>query len=202
MPLRSRPAGAAALVLAVLVARSAAGDEAPAPTTPLAFGTRVRVHTERQGRIVAYLAQERPDALVVDRRRDDKVERLTLPRADIRGLEVSERPSRKGTGALVGMLVGVAGGVLLGVLGGDEGCGSASLPNTLGNFSANLSSATCVSKGEGAFLGALALGPLSAGVGALLAPGEKWRRVDQPSVQVRVTTPPGGGAVVRLSLSF
>lgn len=202
MPLRSRRARAAALVLAALVARSSAADEAPAPTTPLAFGTRVRVHTERQGRIVAYLAQERPDALVVDRRRDGRVERLTLPRADVRGLEVSERPSRKGTGALVGLLVGIVGGAFVGILGGDEGCSSASLPNTLDNFTANLSSATCVSKSDGAFAGALVLGSLGAGVGALAAPGEKWRRIDQPPVQVRVTTPPGGGAVVRLGLSF
>jgi hypothetical protein len=163
---------ASTLAVVVLALRPAAADPAPSPA-PLVFGTRVRIHTAREGRIVAYLAESRSDALVVDRRRDGRVEQLTLPRSDIRGLEVRERPSRKGTAALVGLLVGVVGGAFVGILGGDEGCSSASLPNTLDNFTANLSSATCVSKSEGAFAGALVLGSLGAGVGALAAPGEK-----------------------------
>jgi len=184
------------------VAARAAADDAPAPATPLAFGTRVRVHTARQGRIVAYLAEQRPDALVVDRRRDGGVERLTLVRSEIRSLEVSGRESRRGKGAMVGLILGIVGGAFAGLLTGDEGCGVASLPNTIDNFSANLSSSLCVSKADGALAGALVGGAAGAGLGALAARGEEWRPVPLARLSMGATRPRGGGAAVRLSVSF
>jgi hypothetical protein len=152
--------------------------------------------------VVGSVAEVRDDLLLLERQRDGAVDRLSLQRKDIRRLEVSERRSRKGKGALVGMVVGVTGGVLLGVLGGDASCGVAAGPATLENFTSSLHSSLCIGKGEGAFMAAFLLGPLAASVGAAVAPGEKWRQVDVTRVSFRVTTAAGGGGAVRISVSF
>jgi hypothetical protein len=176
-----------------------AGTNAPAPR--LTQGTRVRLTVAGRGRLVGNVAELRHDTLVLERRRNGEIERLSLLRADVRGTEVSERRSRKTTGALIGMLAGLAGGVALGVAGGDD-CAPDPGPASFVNLGASLSSSLCVGRGEGAFLAAFVLMPLGGAVGAAVAPGEKWRRVDSPRLSVGVTAPRGGGAAARVSVRF
>mgnify|MGYP001033206310 CR=1 FL=1 len=185
--------------LALGLAALAAVPPAIAEEADLRVGQRVRVTTAAE-RIVGRLVAMDDVSLLLSPASGRSAEPLAIFRSDVLGLEVSVRPSRRGTGARIGLLAGLVGAVLIGALGGED-CQSPG-PNTWPNFSRNLKAKMCVSHGEAFFLSALVTLPAGALVGAAIAPGEKWRGVGVDRLAVRPTLPRAGGIGLEVAVAF
>jgi hypothetical protein len=185
---------------AVLVGLS---SEAPAGEASwVGAGSRVRVTLLSSGdRIVGRIVEADDDAIVLRRQKGDQIERLRVPRLDIRKLEVSQRRSRRGRGAGIGALVGVGTAVVLGVVAG-ESCSPPPTENSLLTFSQSLDSSLCFSHAETALLTAIVTIPVGALLGAAIAPGESWRPVDDHHLMLSVGPASGGGVSARVTLRF
>jgi hypothetical protein len=142
-------------------------------------GNRVRVHATgaESGPLVGTLTAVDDNSLTV--KAQDRFVPAVVPRRDVSRLERSMRPSRKGKGALIGL----GAGFVLGFAG----------TAILGNSSESGAIDHCVDVSWGSVYGA-AVGAFGAGIGALVAPGERWNEV--PINLVRSTSrqvePPTG----------
>jgi hypothetical protein len=182
------------LGLALLASdRPAAAEEAKA----LVPGSRVRIRTA-QDRFVGRLVALQGETIVLARAEG---ETLGIRRADVLGLEVSQRPSRRGRGARLGALVGLGAAVAIGVAGGDD-CGVTPGPATWGNFTETLNSNLCFSRTETGFLSGILTVPVGALLGALIAPGEKWRPVGGAELAVQAGASREGGLTVQVTVGF
>jgi hypothetical protein len=162
----------------VCVATAADADE-PAP------GTRVRVtgpgetitHT---GSLVGI-----DDRGVTVRVKDGRT--VLVPPSEVTRLEVSRRPSRRGQGALIGMAVGGVAGFVYG-------------SESNKKYRCNPRVEFCLFGEDGLFTdsesGAITAVPgvlIGAAIGALVGGGEKWRRVEDRRVQIRLAPSRQGG---------
>ncbi len=157
---------AAALVLGC-IAVAAAADE-PAPSPPVAVGTRVRLSAAGITTAPVIGTIRALDAKTVTIDVPGQAEPLAVPVERIRALEVSLGRRSRVTGALVGALLGAAVGALI---------GKASHSNGAYDFQS-------ADEAAGA-LGGLLIG---AGVGALIPPGERWQ--EAPGSRYRVSFAP------------
>ena len=131
-------------------------------TPTLSPGMRLRVTAPdqfRQAFVGTFVADE-PNALVVQA----GAERIAVRREAIQRLEVSERGSSKGKGALIGAAVGTGAvlAMLLSVLSSDFGGGNAEAGRIAAWFAVG--------------------GGLGAAIGAGIAPGERWVELRSPSL--------------------
>lgn len=150
----------------VLALPEQAMAEGPATDAPL-VGSRVRLFTASAGAtpVVGTLAGVDDESLVVTV--DSRQDPLVLSRRDLVRLERSVRPSRKRRGALIGAGVGLVGGIVSvgaateweGFVGGDFGPGP--------YFA----------------IGAV-VALFTAGIGAAVAPGERWAEVPPDRLQI------------------
>lgn len=182
------------LGLAVVAAGRPAAAEEP---TALGPGSRVRV-TTAENRLVGRLVALRGETIVLARAEG---ETLNVRRADVLGLEVSQRPSRRGRGAGLGALVGLGAAVAIGVAGGED-CGATPGPANWGNFTETLNSNLCFSHTEAGLLSGVLTVPAGALLGALIAPGEKWRPAGAAELAVQAGTSREAGLTVRVTLGF
>jgi len=114
---------------------------------------------------------------------------VVVARQDVAKVEVSVRRSRRGKGALIGLGVGAVAGLVLMAAGNSGGC---SREPCIVDFS-----------GPEYYAGsALLLGAVGAGIGALVAPGEKWETVPNDRLRVAVGPTRGGGVRFGVSLGF
>jgi hypothetical protein len=165
-------------------------------------GSRVRITLLSSGkRFVGRLVEAKEHELILRRKEDDKSDPLSVSRLDIKRLEVSERPSRRGFGAAIGAAAGVGAAVVVGVTAG-ESCPDHPSENSLLTFSQSLSSSLCFGRGETALLTALLTVPLGALLGTAIAPGELWQPVDERTLALGVGLSPGGGVSARVTLRF
>ncbi len=159
----------------------------------LATGTRVRVMAPMMGgTIVGSLVASDAEALTLQTAKGDL---RRVPRADLRHLDVSRKPSRRGRGALIGLAAGAVGGYIWAASTNPDG-GCEPEPYAFCIFGGPL-----FTDEQSGAMGAVALGGIGAIVGALVAPGEKWERVPDSAVRVSLA-PVRGGAAVRVSLRF
>jgi hypothetical protein len=190
----------AVALVALAGARPATAEEAAAAEgTSLAPGTRVRVTTTKS-RLVGRLVEEQVEAIVVAREREGRTETLAIDRQEIVGLEVSQRPSRKGKGMTIGILAGAAAAVVIGVVGG-ESCPSDPGPAGPMNWG-RLESSLCIDHAEAALLSGLVTVPLGVLLGAAIAPGEKWRAVPAQGISVQAVAFRRGDFGVRVAIVF
>jgi hypothetical protein len=178
-------------------------SEAPAEEARwVGAGSRVRVTLLSSGdRIVGQLVEAGDDDLVLRRQKGDQVERLRVPHLDVAKLEVSDRRSRKSLGAGIGVLVGVGTAVVVGLAAG-ESCSPPPAENSLLTFSQTLNSNLCIDRADAALLTAIVTIPVGALLGAVIAPGESWRPVDDRDLMLRVGAAPGGGVSARVAFRF
>lgn len=189
--------GRLALVLGLVTipaGRSAAAGEA----TVADLGPRVRV-TTAGGRFVGRIVAREGETIVLRREKGGLTE--TLRGADVLGLEVSQRRSRRAKGAAIGALAGLGAAVALGVAGGED-CGAP--PDTVGwgNLAETLDFNLCFGHTETAFLSGILTVPLGALLGALIAPGETWRPAGASELSLQAGASRGGGFGVRLAVGF
>lgn len=185
-----------ALVLGVAILatdRSAAAEEAEA----LVSGSRVRI-TTAEDRVVGRRVALRGETIVLERARG---ETLHVRRADVLGLEVSQRPSRRGRGASLGALAGMGAAVAIGLAGGQD-CASSPGPATWANFTETLDSNLCLNRTEAGFLSGILTVPVGALLGAVIAPGEKWRPAGAAELAVQADASGARGLTVRVTVGF
>lgn len=145
-------------------------------------GTRFAVPDEEQ-RLEGRLVAVEPDAFVIESRKAG--ERLTVPRAAIARVEVSAGRRSRLAQAAIGLLIGAGVGAGAGAI-----TGTTCHPNEW-----------FCSPG----FNAVALAALGAPIGllsGLAMPVERWKRVDEPPVQLRLGPARNGGPGVALELSF
>ena len=159
----------------------------------LAVQTRVRLILKRGTKpLIGSLVASDADALTVS---SGKGEPRRVPLDEIIRLDVSQRRSRRGRGALIGLGAGALGGFIWGAASNPDGCQpSPSNPCWFGTE-------PWYSDTESGLMGAVLLGGLGALVGTAVAPGERWERLSDPRVRVSVAPLPHGGAVA-LTLRF
>ena len=150
----------------VLVVASVASAEEPRPLTA---GDRIRVEVAQQ-------VTGRPLSIVgtltgIDSSRltllNQKGVASRLPTADILRLQRSVHPSRKNKGAWIGLGVGFAAGFVSDAL--------------LSNCNEGAPADSCVSGWS--VLAGLVVAPVGAGLGAIMAPGERWETVPLRSAE-------------------
>jgi hypothetical protein len=158
-------------------------------------GTRVRVFDSHRW-IVGRIGSANDDAITLLEKPDS--DPLVLPRSQVTRLEVSRRPSRRKKGALIGAAVGAAAGIAIVALDGGGSC-----PQPQEDFLGLCRSPKNEFSGPQyyAFAAAL-LGAAGAGVGALVAPGEKWEAVTDQRLHLSVGPARGGGVRFAASLRF
>jgi hypothetical protein len=179
----------------------AAGATAAEPSR-IGPGSRVRVTLLSSGkRFVGRVVEANEHELILRRKEGDKADPLSVPRLDIKRLEVSERPSRKGFGAAIGAAAGVGAAVVVGLAAG-ESCPDRPSENSLLTFSQSLGSSLCFNRGETALLTALLTIPAGALLGAVMAPGELWQPVDDRNIALSIGFAPGGGVSAGVALRF
>ena len=178
--MKTRRHGGIALGLAILAAGCPAAAEEAKAFVP---GSRVRV-TTAENRSVGRLVALQGDKIVLERA---KGQTLEIRRADVLGLEVSQGPGRKLRGAAIGLLVGLGAAAAIGVAGGQDCVSSGSL---------------CFGPAEVAGMTGILTVPAGALLGALIAPGEKWRPVGAAEVSLHAGASPGGGFGVQLTVGF
>lgn len=103
------------------------------------------------------------------------------------------RPGRRLKGALIGTLAGAVVGGVIGYT-SHKPCDE-SKPNFLVG-------GCLFTRSDDTALGAIALAPVGAVVGALVAGGERWEVVDSRRVRVSLTPVVGNGVGARVALSF
>ena len=99
--------------------------------------------TTANERFVGRLAEVRDETVVVKRPRGDRTETIEIRKLDIRRLEVSHGPGRRGRGAKIGALVGVGAAIAIGVAAGED-CQDVPGPATWGNLVEKLNSNLCM----------------------------------------------------------
>lgn len=175
----------------VLTGLAAAALLAAAPAAAqIEPGERVRVHVAGQRSIVGTLRSLDEATLVVKAEGSNDV--VTVSRSRLRGVDLSERRSRKKVGGLIGFVGGAAAGVATGIAADatEETVYCIFLPpEECGNYRA----------GRVIAFGVLG-GALGATLGAVVAPGERWGPV--PADRVRVSVLTGRARAVGLSVSF
>jgi hypothetical protein len=179
---RCRIPMALGLGLATLAAgRPARAEDAKA----VAPGSRVRVTTSDH-RFVGRLAALRGETIILER---EKGETLEIHRAEVLGLEVSQRRGRKLKGAAIGLLVGLGAAAAIGVAGSDDCSGRSS-------------GSLCFGPAEVTAISGILTVPVGALLGALIAPGEKWRPAGVADLSVQAGPSRGGGFGVRVAVGF
>jgi hypothetical protein len=180
------------LVLVLLPFAHADAAEAAAPVGPR---VRVTAPDTDTPRLVGTLVGEDADSLRIDIGR--RVVRL--PRSAVTQLEFSQAPSRRGRGATIGFLSGAAAGLALGYAMGENpddgrefctfgGCA------TFGPFFPD--------KPTSALLAGGFFGLVGAGVGALVAHGERWEAQPEQRVKFSLAPAPGRGVAARVAIRF
>ena len=176
-----------ALAAALLAPCAALG----AQTAPLSPGTRVRLTTPSRphARQVGTLLALKADSIHL--RRDGQADSLSIPIAQVTGIEVSSglrTQGRRGMG--IGFLAGAGFGVMIGLADGDEPPGSI----------------IQLSAAEKAMLAGSLLGVAGAVVGGvvgLASRTETWRPVRLADLSGRVgVAPRGGGLALEVVLRF
>jgi hypothetical protein len=173
-----------ALVLGTIPLAAGANDGEESRTGP-----RVRVtQASSRERTVGRLLEQTDEVLVLEKGSAGGGDLVRIPRSDVAHSEVSVRRGRKRMGAAIGALAGALVAVVV-IASDDSGCSS-------GGY------APCFSQGEAtAMAGALTV-PAGALIGALLAPGEKWKEDSLSRFAVGLGPAPGGGLAARVALSF
>jgi hypothetical protein len=181
-----KSSGWAVMVAGILIA-SGTGLRADDEAEP-SSGTRVRVQVfprvdgpGRARRLTGTLTESGPDGLVLTLPDE---QRVTIPRAEIRKLEVS-RGRNRGKGALVGAAIGLGVGLAV------SGAAGASCDGW-----------SCLGAGFLFVVGTPVATVTGAGVGAAVGK-ERWQPVEAARGP-RLTVAPlvGGGAGARLAFSF
>ena len=172
-------------LLTLLAAPAVVADE-------VGTGARVRVTAPGIGKLTGSLVASDVDALTL---RTAKGDLRRVPRADVRKLEVSRRPGRRGRGALIGLAAGAIGGYIWGASSNPDGCQPSEY-----NF-CFFGAGPLFSDQESGAMGAVLFSGIGALVGTIVAPGEKWERITDSRVRVSVA-PARRGAAVALSLRF
>ena len=177
------------MLMALLPARLLFGDGDLAPGARVRVAVTVATDRSREQRIQGRLVALDDATMTIETSKQPGP--IVVPRPDIKKLEVSVRPSRKGKVALIGAGTGaLIGGVLGHSLA--EDC-------SRGDF-------LCLfpkeDRTKDTLAGALSVGVLGAVLGALFGPGERWQ--ERPGAQVRLTVAPaqGRGAAIALVLRF
>jgi hypothetical protein len=165
---------------------AALGASAQADVTP---GTRVRV-SEAARRFTGTL--DAVDERTLTLREQSDAAPVTLSRAQIVRLEVSRKPSRRAKGALIGGALGVVAGL---VLMAAEGSSCPPEQDPFGICSD-------LSGPEFYVASAGLLGAAGAGLGALIARGEKWETVPTNRLRVTAGASPSGGVRLGFALVF
>lgn len=173
------------LVVCLLMAVAA---ETSAQTLP-AFhpGERVRIAAPAQSpkRIVGTLTGMDSSSLTIATAND----RIIVRREAIDKAEVSTRRSWKRKGALLGAGAGAALAVLAAATSSDKqscsllGCSDPSCYSNSGSCSGG----SFLTRGATAALGLMVFVPVGAGVGALVAPGERWTSIPAPAARPSVS---------------
>jgi hypothetical protein len=187
------------LAIILLTAASVGTGQRAAALGAAGPGSRVRVTTGNE-RFVGRLAEVRDETVVVKRPRGKGTEMVEIRKLDIRRLEVSGGPGRRGRGAKIGALVGVGAAIAIGVAAGED-CTTVPGPASWENFTEKLNSNLCMGHTATGALSAVLTVPLGALVGYAVAPGEKWRSAGVPDLAVQPTVS-RGGAGVRVTLRF
>ena len=203
---RARPAGrgsgrmrAMALLLTVGSVSASPSARAQVPDV-LSPPARIRFSVPPDtSRVVASVLAQRGESLWV--RPAHRSDTLVIARGRVAGLEVSRgKETHVLAGAGIGLLSGAAVGALVGAASGGSGCNpNPQYPGV--NFG-------CIGPGDAggaAVAGAVALGVLGAGVGALvgwLRPGERWEAVALPSAGGISLRENGHGYAVGLTFSL
>lgn len=116
---------------------------------------------------------------------------VRLPRDAVTSLEISQGPSRKRRGALIGLGVGAVAGGLLGAFSTSD---------------CHRDEFLCLypkeEQGTHIAVGALALGVVGSAVGALVAHGERWKMVDIGPARASFGPIHGRGVGALVALSF
>jgi hypothetical protein len=153
------------------------------------LGDRVRVHAAGQRSIIGTLQSLDETALVL--KPDGSGDLVTVNRSRMRGVDVSQRRSRKGRGALIGLVGGVAAGAAVGSLIASD-CSEVEF--------------LCLYPREARHayiaVSAIGFGLLGGVLGAVVAPGERWDRVPVDRVRVRVLTGPARAVGLGVSITF
>ena len=142
--------------------------------------------------VIGSFVAEDAEALTV---RKGKGEPRRVPHAEILRVDVSQRPGRRGRGALIGLGAGALGGFIWAAASNPDGCQpSPSSPCLFGT-------GPLFSDTESGLMGAVLLGGLGTIIGSAVAPGERWERLSDPRVRVSVA-PARRGAGIALALRF
>ncbi len=174
------------LALGVLGARPAGAEGVDEPgATP-----RVRV-TTAHGQFTGRLVAVRGWTIDLEQAQKGKLLTVQISRADILGLEVSRRSSRKGRGLAAGFLAGAGAAIVIGLT---VPCGGVCASGDGGCYDIH-----CV---DTALLSGLLTLPLGACLGYSLAPGEGWRPADVTELSLQPVMPRGGGVGIRLAIGF
>ena len=142
-------------------------------------GMRLRVTAPSQApkRLVGILTSVDPSVLIIQTSKEP----ITLRREAIRTLEFSERGGRKKKGALIGAGVGVVAALII---------------------SATTKEGDLLTPAESGLAAAILFVPVGAGLGALVAPGERWVPVPAAAAAPADSTYGRGGFRLALRIRF
>ena len=182
MPSASR---ASVLVAAAAVLLSAV--HAAAAAEP---GRRIRVAVPGQRSIIGTLQAMDATALTV--KPDGSTRLVTLDRARISRLEVSQRSDRPSSGAAGGFVTGGLLGVFVGLI----------LPHDLCVACARTANYHPSARGPLVLVTSSIFGVLGAAIGAATAPGDKWQVVHVDGLHVSVAPARGRGVRMAVSVGF
>ncbi len=185
------------------------GAEMP-PVAPATAGAAVLPGSTFARRITGTLLDAAADTITVRLEGRDTI--VTLPRASVARVQVSEglrsRGSSAARGAKVGVLVGGGLGALAGVLSGDDTCSPSTSPYD-SPYAPDFSCLFSYTKGEMVVIGGTVFGVLGAAAGALVGattPDEIWRTAPElggrKAVSVGFAPLPGRGLAVKLAVAF
>jgi hypothetical protein len=177
-----------AALLPLLAAKALADD-----ALPLALGSRIRVTTDRRTVGTLLARDDQSLTLYVG----DAKPPVVVPRAAIRRLDRSVRPSRRAHDAWVGAAVGAGLAIGLGTLAGL--CHSGAHPTDVPRYP--ISTDTCVSGTLVGLAWGILLVPPAAALGALNG-DERWRNVPLDRIKVGLAPTRGRGIAGALSFSF
>jgi hypothetical protein len=103
---------------------------------------------------------------------DSSGQDVAVPAEQVTQMEVRRQAGRRGKGALTGALTGLVAGAVVGVAAGED-CSGKDL--------------ICFDRGGTALVLGAAGALVGAGIGALVAPGEKWEVVDRKGVTLTMS---------------
>jgi hypothetical protein len=166
------------------VASMARGDEKKTPP-PGPTHVRVTAPSASDRRLTGDLVAIEAEALVLQRAGQEMPDRIPL--GSITSVERRLRPGRKLRGLAIGLLAGIAVGAVVGYAGGED-CNPGGL--------------VCFDRGTTAAAGATGMGLLGMGLGALVAPGEKWEATTVDRLRLEAGRAPAGGFGARLTVRF